>query len=49
VKTHFPNVGECQGVEVEEGGWEWSILIEAGKGGECMGEGRKGITSDVNT
>jgi len=26
VKAHSPNVGECQGIEVEVGGWEWKHL-----------------------
>jgi len=39
VKAHFPSVGECQGIEVEVGGWEWEHRVE--KGGS-MGEGVKG-------
>lgn len=41
VKTRFPNVGDCQGVEVRVGGWEGEHLYGR------MGEGAKGITFEM--
>ena len=35
VKAHFPSVGECQGAEVGEGGWEKEHL----HGGNSRGSG----------
>ena len=45
MKAHFPSVGECQGAEVGEGGWEWKHLHGSkGRGDE---NGEKGITFEM--
>ena len=41
----FPSVGECQGTEVEEGGWEREHLH--GSNGRGDGSGGKVITSEM--
>ena len=50
VKASFPSVGECQGGEVDVGGWA-STIIEEGEGrwdrGFAKGKLRKGITFEI--
>jgi len=42
MKAHFPSVGECQGVEIEVGGWELEHLHRSREcGGGSMGERKK--------
>jgi len=42
VKSHFPQVGECQGIEVGVGGWEWEHPHRSRSRGRQSGKGGRG-------
>ena len=47
VKFHSPSVGECQGAEVGEGGWEREHFHGRNKRGSEVGIGEKEITPEM--
>jgi len=47
VKSCFPSVGECKGVEVGLGGWESGHLHRSLERGGELGEGEKAITFEM--
>ena len=44
VRACFPNVEECQGADMREGGWEREQLHGSKGKGREIGVGRKGIS-----